>query len=170
MKFNRLVTALDADGKSVFVDKGQIRSAVAGGMNIQNVWGTEDGIADVGPGVAAEPTLFPFFPGPGGHRVVVVEFPPESAVSGDSGDDDPERTQPGLIGVFEADDPGFHRTDSIDYGICMDGEMTLVLDDGQERPITPGTIVVQRGTRHAWKNRGDKVCTMIYVLLGANRK
>ncbi|MBC7297601.1 MAG: cupin domain-containing protein, partial [Demequina sp.] len=70
---------------------------------------------------------------------------------------------------FEADNPGMHITDSIDYGVCLSGEIYLELDDGAEQRITPGTVVVQRGTRHAWRNRGTEVCTMVYVLCGAKR-
>jgi hypothetical protein len=47
--------------------------------------------------------------------------------------------------------------------------MRLVLDDDHEARITPGTVVVQRGTRHAWQNRSDKPATMLYVLVGADR-
>ena len=59
--------------------------------------------------------------------------------------------QPGLIGAYEPDNPGFHTTDSVDYGVCLSGEIHLELDDGEMREITPGTIVVQLGGRHAWR-------------------
>lgn len=62
-----------------------------------------------------------------------------------------------------------HTTDSVDYGICLSGEIYLELDDGAVEYITPGTVVVQRGTRHAWRNRGDEDCTMVFVLVGAQR-
>jgi quercetin dioxygenase-like cupin family protein len=80
-----------------------------------------------------------------------------------------ERLQPGLSQVFEPGSPGMHTTDIVDYGICIRGELWLELDDGAEERITPGTVVVQRGTRHAWRNRGDAVATMIYGLIGAQR-
>ena len=47
-----------------------------------------------------------------------------------------------------------HRTASIDYGIVLEGEITLVLDDS-EVTLQAGDVVVQRGTDHAWANRGD---------------
>jgi quercetin dioxygenase-like cupin family protein len=75
------------------------------------------------------------------------------------------------MGAFEPDHPGIHTSDSIDYGVCLEGEMWLQLD-GDERTavvITPGTCVVQRGTRHSWTNRGDKPATMLFVLIGADR-
>ncbi len=60
--------------------------------------------------------------------------------------------------------PLMHRTESVDYGIVIDGEMTLVLDDG-EVLLTPGSVVVQRGTNHAWANRSGKPCRMLFVLI-----
>ncbi len=80
-----------------------------------------------------------------------------------------DRLQPGLSPAFEPDSPGMHTTDTVDYGICIRGELWLELDDGVEERITAGTVVVQRGTRHAWRNRTDEVATMIYVLIGARR-
>lgn len=62
-----------------------------------------------------------------------------------------------------------HTTDTVDYGICVQRELWLELDDGAEERVTPGTVVVQRGTRHAWRNRGDELATMIYVSIGAQR-
>ena len=169
LKVERVVTEVTPDGRSVFADRGSPRQAPASGLDIVNVWGTGDGIATVGI-AGQEPVLFPFFPGPGGSRVVVVHFPPESASdSGHADETDPEQAQPGLLAAFEPDHPGMHTTDSIDYGICLSGDLYLELDDGAEQHITPGAIVVQQGTRHAWRNRSAEVCTMVYVLIGARR-
>ena len=44
------------------------------------------------------------------------------------------------------------------------GEMTLVLDTG-EVALKPGSVVVQRGTNHAWANRSGKPCRMLFVLI-----
>jgi len=57
-----------------------------------------------------------------------------------------------------------HRTESLDFGILIDGELTLILDDSEVQ-LKPGDIVVQRGTNHAWSNRGDKPCRIAFVLL-----
>jgi hypothetical protein len=61
--------------------------------------------------------------------------------------------------------PLMHRTESIDYGIVIEGEMTLVLDDS-EVLLKPGSVVVQRGTNHAWANRSGQPCRMLFILLG----
>lgn len=163
-----VVTDVDANGKAVFSSVGPPRSAEAGGMNISNVWGTaDDGSVTVGRDGTAEPTFVPFFPAGTGTRFCVVEFPPASAGHSNEDGPDPEETQPGLIGAFEVDNPGTHTTESIDYGICLSGEIYLELDNGVEEKIAPGTVVVQRGTRHAWRNKSDDICTMIFVLCGA---
>ena len=57
-----------------------------------------------------------------------------------------------------------HRTQSVDYGVVISGEMTLVLDHG-ETVLKPGDVVIQRGTNHAWANRSGQVCRMLFVLV-----
>jgi uncharacterized cupin superfamily protein len=58
-----------------------------------------------------------------------------------------------------------HRTRSIDYGIVLQGEIYLILDDS-ETLLRAGDIVVQRGTDHAWENRSDRLCRMAFILIG----
>jgi uncharacterized cupin superfamily protein len=60
--------------------------------------------------------------------------------------------------------PLMHRTESVDYGVVIEGELTLVLDDSEVQ-LLPGTVVVQRGTNHAWANRSGKPCRMLFVLV-----
>ena len=45
-----------------------------------------------------------------------------------------------------------HRSQSLDYGIVLEGNVILKLDDGSETPMTRGDIAVQRATMHAWSN------------------
>jgi quercetin dioxygenase-like cupin family protein len=63
-------------------------------------------------------------------------------------------------------DPGMHRTDSVDYGIVLEGEIDLVLD-GSEVRLRAGDVVVQQGTVHGWINRGKINCRVVFVLIGA---
>ncbi len=54
---------------------------------------------------------------------------------------------------FEPNGKGFmHRTQSLDYGIVMEGEVVLELDDGSETHMTKGDVAIQRATVHAWSN------------------
>ena len=61
-----------------------------------------------------------------------------------------------------------HRTNSIDYGIILSGQVELELDDGVRTLLGPGDIVVQRGTMHLWRNLSDSVpCRIVFVLTEA---
>jgi uncharacterized cupin superfamily protein len=57
-----------------------------------------------------------------------------------------------------------HRTETVDYGVVMEGELTLILDDS-EVDLKVGSVVIQRGTNHAWANRSGKPCRMLFVLV-----
>jgi quercetin dioxygenase-like cupin family protein len=59
-----------------------------------------------------------------------------------------------------------HRTRTIDYGIVLEGEVFLVMEDS-ETLLHPGDIVVQRGTNHAWNNRSDRPARMVFILVAA---
>jgi quercetin dioxygenase-like cupin family protein len=60
-----------------------------------------------------------------------------------------------------------HRTQSLDYGIVLEGEVGLELDDGRIVNLAAGDVVIQRGTMHAWINRGSRHARVAFVLLGA---
>jgi len=60
-----------------------------------------------------------------------------------------------------------HRTQSLDYGIVLAGEIDLELDEGRIVRLNVGDVVVQRGTIHAWINRGNLPARMAFVLLSA---
>jgi quercetin dioxygenase-like cupin family protein len=60
-----------------------------------------------------------------------------------------------------------HRTHSVDYGIVLDGEIDMEVDDGETVHLKQGDVVVQRGTVHAWINRSDKPCKMAWILIAA---
>jgi quercetin dioxygenase-like cupin family protein len=60
-----------------------------------------------------------------------------------------------------------HRTNSIDYGIVLEGEIELELEDGAKRTIGQGGIIVQRGTNHLWRNTTDTVCRIAFILIEA---
>lgn len=52
--------------------------------------------------------------------------------------------------------PGYtcmmHRTQSIDYGVVLEGQAECVMDGGQTQLMGHGDVMVQRFTKHAWKN------------------
>ncbi len=60
-----------------------------------------------------------------------------------------------------------HRTESLDYGICLEGECDMELDGGETVTVRAGDVVVQRGTNHLWHNRGTAPCRFAWILLDA---
>jgi quercetin dioxygenase-like cupin family protein len=60
-----------------------------------------------------------------------------------------------------------HRTNSIDYGIVLSGQVELELDDGARTILGSGDICVQRGTMHLWRTIGDEPCRIVFVLTEA---
>ncbi|KAH7014598.1 uncharacterized protein B0I36DRAFT_338949 [Microdochium trichocladiopsis] len=58
-----------------------------------------------------------------------------------------------------------HKTLSLDYGVVLEGNIELVLDSGETRPMKRGDICVQRATMHAWRNMSDTEWgRMLYIL------
>ena len=61
--------------------------------------------------------------------------------------------------------PLMHRTQSLDYGIVLDGEVEMELDDGSTTVLKRGDIAVQRGTMHMWKNSSvTEWARMLFIL------
>ncbi|KAK0726818.1 hypothetical protein B0T26DRAFT_637358 [Lasiosphaeria miniovina] len=60
-----------------------------------------------------------------------------------------------------------HRTETIDFGVVLQGAMELTLDSGEVRVLRVGDTIVQRGTLHSWRNPSDTVwARVIFFLLG----
>jgi len=59
-----------------------------------------------------------------------------------------------------------HHTDTVDFDVLVDGEMTLVLDC-DEIELAPGDGVLLRGDRHGWR-AGNEGCRMLFALLGSS--
>jgi len=73
-----------------------------------------------------------------------------------------------IVDMMPGGSSPMHRTNSIDYGIVLSGEVELELDDGAATLLGPGDVVIQRGTIHLWRNRSSKdVCRIAFVLTEA---
>ena len=60
-----------------------------------------------------------------------------------------------------------HRTESLDFGIIMQGSIVLELEGGETTTLKQGDVIVQRGTIHSWKNPSAEDWTRIYwVVIG----
>lgn len=170
----RIVTGHDAQGRAVVVEDGPLPTVVSlqnwPGAVFHEVWNTTGSPAPVDNG--ADPTLGPLVlpPPPRGTRIRLVDFPPDtpellSAGAGGAHSAFAEFGGGGSVTTeAESPHPMMHRTETVDYGIVIEGEVTLVLD-ADEVPLAPGSIVVQRGTNHAWANRSGRLCRMLFVLI-----
>jgi mannose-6-phosphate isomerase-like protein (cupin superfamily) len=111
-------------------------------------------------------------PGPGGTSLHFVTFPPSSVFADPSFDSQAARSEAlvrlrGLADHFEKEDPAMHKTNTVDYALVYEGEIWLELDDAKTIHLKRGDVVVQNGTRHAWRNKGTKPVTMLFFLNGA---
>jgi len=138
----RVVTGHDERGVSVFTTDGPVpvaRTAPDGAL-FYEVWSTEAMPAPVG-ATEPDPTLHALTvpPAPNGTKIRINEFPP------------------GVVSPV-------HRTQSVDYGIVLEGEVVLVLDDS-EATLRAGDVAVQRGTSHRWENRSGQTARMAFILI-----
>jgi quercetin dioxygenase-like cupin family protein len=72
-----------------------------------------------------------------------------------------------VVDMLPGKESPMHRTNSIDYGIVLDGEIELELEDGAKRTVHQGGIIIQRGTNHLWRNTSDQVCRIAFILIEA---
>lgn len=67
-------------------------------------------------------------------------------------------------------DPGapgaMHRTETIDYIVCIEGEIDMDMDESTVT-LRAGDAMVQRGTNHSWVNRSDRPAKLAIVLIDA---
>ena len=179
MHVRRIVTGRNGEDTSIFVSTGHAPNAHdfrhIPGMSIAHLWSTAP-IPSIASSVT-DPTegLRSVIPMPGGTQLMFVTFPPDAVMGspefdGRAAHEENLKWVPGLAERFEADAPGMHTTDTIDYGIVLEGEIWLELDDGQLQHLRRHDVVVQNGTRHAWRNKSDRPTLMAFVLIGAHRE
>lgn len=171
---HRVVTGHDADGKAIVSSNGPLPTVTElkaiPGTVFHEVWSTAQTPVLIHNGV--DPSIGPITLPPPKHgtRIRFVDIPPDTAdflakgaenmhaafsEIGDSKATTAKKNSP---------HPLMHRTETIDYGIVMEGELTLVLDDS-EVELKVGSVVIQRGTNHAWANRSNKPCRMLFILV-----
>lgn len=172
MPTRRIVTAINEDGKSYVLLDGPTPGHVEiGPIVFDELWTTDSSPPELaGAGDPADVDRAVLEPPAGGVKWRVVTFPPEgaldmAALSPEALAEIAERYDGGDA-HDDPDDIAWHRTDSIDFGVVLSGEIDLELDAGEVH-LTAGDCVVQRGTRHAWRNRGSEPCMVSFVLVSA---
>lgn len=173
--FRRVVTGHDPNGRAIILsDAPPTRVQQVGGSagpTFFEVWNTHEtpAVIDRQSGEPEESGLV-LAPPKGGTRIRVIDFPPEGdairrltaaeAAKKFSEMGGSEAAQSRV----DAPHPLMHRTQTLDYGIVLEGELTLVVDRG-ETTVRAGDIIVQRGTNHAWANRSGKNCRVAFILI-----
>ena len=179
MSIRRVITGHNAAGKSVFVaDTGASRTTAfkhVPGFITSLLWETRPQATVPVPQADPAESAKSWVPEPGGTNLMFITFPPDAVMMSSSFDpvaagSEYMQVLPGLAEKFEMESPGMHTTDSVDYAVLLDGEIHLELDDGATKKLAPRDVVIQNGTRHAWRNKSDKPATMLFVLVGAKRK
>jgi mannose-6-phosphate isomerase-like protein (cupin superfamily) len=174
-KVRRVVTGHDADGKARVVDDSvvePITSALMPGCAAYRLWGRDE--RPVFPDDGSPRPAEAWYPPRDGSRFMINTIAPGELVPPPELDEaaalaELDRSMPGAMAAMDPDAPGMHTTDSLDYVFVASGEITLELDDGEQHVARAGDVIVQNGTRHAWRNHGTEPCTLVGVAVGADR-
>ncbi len=173
----RVVTGHDAAGRAVIVSDGPAANVIENparpGRGLTELWLTgttpadNSGEADTAAAsVALEPpaggTVFRFFQlMPEGEDGALDAAQREAQFAAGFANMKASHTR-----VDTSRHPGMHKTASVDYIILLSGEVTMLLDEG-EVELKPFDVVIQRGTNHAWINRGAAPAVLAAILIDA---
>ncbi|MBK8286535.1 MAG: cupin domain-containing protein [Ahniella sp.] len=172
-----MVTGHDKDGNAVILEAAPPPRVAKIGQDIgpwfYEVWSTQGSPASIDRSSGEPPESgIVLAPPKRGTRIRVLDIAPEDERIGKLSAEE-ARGLFEMIGAGEASahkgrgpvrHAFMHRTETIDYGIVLEGEITLILDIG-ETVVRQGDIVVQRGTNHGWANRSAKNCRIAFILI-----
>lgn len=163
----RVVTGHNASNESIIVADGPAARIFDNlgqeGLIFQEIWHTAQMPAQIDRDQQeADEASLVLAPPTNGVRIRVLDIPP------DNPDENLDEVFDNISASHEKIDsdrhPSFHRTETIDFGIVLSGEIVLLMDEG-ETTVGPGEIVIQRGTNHGWANRTDTPCRVAFVLI-----
>ena len=171
----RIVTGHDAQGKSVVAMDAVLKPALERpeiGVAFFELWNTAGSPVSVDNGPDPTSRKLQIEPPKQGSIIRFVDFGPKQAEAAPITRETAEAAfalvGSGHASTWKPDSPHpmMHRTESVDYGIVIEGEITLILDDGSQTHLQAGDVVVQRGTDHAWENRSaTRPARMAFILL-----
>jgi uncharacterized protein len=167
----RIVTGHNPEGRSVFVADGiaphRFQSEHAPNV-AQVMWATDRmPVAAGADDPATADRFFPAAPSADGTVFRIVDFPPDTEYHAEA-----MAKFLNTIVPDERHDPVssrhffFHRTQTLDYAIVLDGEIWALMDEG-ETLMQAGDVLIQRATNHSWSNRSNSDCKMAFVLIDA---
>jgi hypothetical protein len=165
----RVVTGLNAEGRSTVIRDGESGARLVGAGNTKcDTWRVDRIPANVASGDGLEQGVLTHPPMNGlVHRVVAI--PPDSDWDATQGYSDANGPLPGTVLPEDAGGiAGMHWTPTLDLVTVISGELVCLLEDG-EVTLTPGDTIVQTGTIHAWRNRRDDTALIVSVMIAADR-
>ena len=176
----RVVTGNDAQGRSCVLwdsDAPNVNpGAIRPGTCMTDVWVYQQCPAPISGDRDDGNLPFSFEPPEAGGHLRIVQSPGKPA--GYKPEDDktaiplhePKQRHGGTWdrGGANAYSSPVHKSETVDYGIMMQGERVLLLDDG-EHVMHPGDVVVQLGNWHGWTNPREG-SLMAFVMMGARYK
>jgi len=170
----RVVTGHDRNGKAIVLSDGPCSTVRTHpnrpGHKSTDIWKTTAMPVPI-PREEPDPTVGPrdFVP-PMGTKIRISEIPPEpesfkNLTPEQAREFFKEGGNPHASTYGQNNrHPFMHRTESVDYAVVLEGEITMLLDD-EDIVLKAGDIVIQRGTNHAWSNRSGKPVRMLYILI-----
>ena len=170
----RIVTGHDSQGRACIVEDAPAAATRTvperPGYRAVNLWRTNQTPALLNEDDSVEKHQG-ILPPNSGTILRIIDFPPEPA---DPAERD-RRIRATFGGIFHdathdgRKHPGMHKTDTVDYAICLEGEIWSVMDEG-ETLMRAGDVLIQRGTNHAWANRSQQTARIAFVLIDATRE
>jgi len=166
-QIRRIVTGHDATGKAIIALDGpaeNVRVRAANGLTSTLLWAEDETPSDNSGDIDKADRDIGVAPPDGGSVFRIVEFVPDD----DSVSNEDMKRELGLDpdSGGPVRHPGMHKTRSIDYAIVLSGEIDMLVDE-DEVHLKAGDVIVQRGTNHAWANRGTEPCRIAFVLIDA---
>jgi len=172
-QIRRVVTGKDPSGKAIVVIDGMapnVRKRRNSGLTSTLLWVTDSTPARLSVNGDAADREIGIEPPPNGSVFRVVEYAPESEITVDLETRLRTMQERGLGPEGAASEqprhPGMHRTSTVDYAVILSGEIDMLLDDSEVH-LREGDVVIQQGTNHAWVNRGQEPCKIVFVLIPA---
>lgn len=169
-QFRRVVTGHDNNGVAC-VESDQVADHILQrpnrpGVTLTNFWLSDGTPAEYDGEVETCNGPFILHPPTQGSAFRCVEFMPEDpeVLATLDGPSAFAEMGAGANIVKDARHPFMHRTDSLDYAIILSGEIDMLMDE-EDVHLKAGDVVVQRGTNHAWSNRGTEPCVICFVLI-----
>lgn len=141
MKIRTVITGHDTQGQACVTADREVEATTVPlmpGYGFHMLWSTA--AVPTFPDDGSQTPCTTYFPPQGGSRFLVFTIPAERRAPPEGTDLVQAAAQaraalPGLLETMEPNNPGMHRSDTIDYVFVLEGEIVLELDAGLPDPV-----------------------------------